>query len=308
MEANRVGGGNAIDLLEAPWGPSGRSLSSLVTSLSGGRLVALNARHTPVPRYGHGRPPHALLARQFDARRETYRQRLQAIAELGPWLARIPLDRPTNGEPSPYWRNSWLPALDAAALYGFVAAGAPQRYVEIGSGVSTLFARRAIRDHGLPTEITSIDPQPRAEVDAACDVVVRMPLEKTPLSLFEELSPGDILFVDSSHQAFMNSDVTVVFLDILPRLKPGVIVHLHDVWLPYDYPERWKHWYFNEHYLLAAVLLAAPQRYDVLLPCMFVSIHPKLRELLAPLWDDLGIVGHPTHGGSFWMVPAPCAP
>ncbi|MHC4416539.1 MAG: class I SAM-dependent methyltransferase [Planctomycetota bacterium] len=304
MEANRVDGGNTIELLEAPWGPSGKSLSSLVTTLSGGRLVALTPRHTPTPRYGHGKPPHALLARQLDAKRETYRQRLGSIADLADYLARIPRDRPPKDEPCPYWRNGWLPALDAAALYGFVAGAAPRRYVEIGSGVSTLFARRAIRDHGLPTEITSIDPRPRAEVDAACDVVIRRPLEETSLSLFEELLPGDILFVDSSHQAFMNSDVTVVFLDILPRLRPGVIVHFHDVWLPYDYPHRWKHWYFNEHYLLAAVLLAAPQRYDVLLPCMFVSIQPTLRDVLAPLWDALGLVDCPTHGGSFWMQQA----
>ena len=293
--------GGEIDLLEAPPGPGGWSFSSLLARLSKGRVVSINPSHEPVPRYGHGRRPHRRLTLLFEPRRDEYDRRLRWILGLREHLVRIPVEQPGQDDNSPYWTNGWLPTLDAAALYGILAAENPRRYVEIGSGMSTLFARRAIRDHGLQTRITWIDPQPRAEVDAVCDSAIRTPLQEASLDLFEDLAPGDILFVDGTHQAFMNSDVTVVFLDILPVLRPGVIVHFHDVWLPYDYPDRWKHWYYNEQYLLAAVLLAAPQRFEILLPCMFVSIHPQLSRVLDPLWDELGIVGYPTHGGSLWL-------
>jgi hypothetical protein len=156
-------------------------------------------------------------------------------------------------------------------------------------------------DQGLDLHITSIDPDPRVEVDAVCDEVVRSPLEEAPLEVFDRLQPGDVLFVDSSHRVIMNSVVTVIFLDILPRLRPGVLVHFHDVWLPYDYPERWKHWYFTEQYMLGAVLLAAPQRYRILLPNMFVSVHPELSRALDGLWRDLDLADCPSHGGSLWM-------
>src|SRR5262245_52540208 len=108
--------------------------------------------------------------------------------------------------------------------------------LSIGSGHSTKFARRAVVDYGLPTQITSIDPHPRAEIDALCHRTIRKPLEETDLNVFDELEPGDVVFFDGSHQYFMNSDVTVFFLDVPPRLKPGTLVQVHDNTLPYDYP------------------------------------------------------------------------
>ncbi len=292
---------NAPLLLDAPSGPAPRGLSSLLVRLSGGRVVPMTPVHDPVPRYGHGHPPHPRLAQLFEAGRDRYTQRLDSIAGFRGWFKRIPGDAPAAGSHTPFWRNHWLPPLDAAALYSFMATERPTRYVEIGSGLSTRFARQAVTDHDLPTEITSIDPCPRADVDAACDHVIRKRLEDAPLDVFDQLGPGDVLFVDSSHRALMNSDVTVVFLDILPRLQPGVIVHFHDVWLPYDYPDRWKHWYFNEQYLLAAVLLTAPSRFEILLPNMYISIRPGLSTTLTGLWRELGLADCPAHGGSLWM-------
>jgi predicted O-methyltransferase YrrM len=261
----------------------------------------MSPRHEPVPRYGHGRPAHAGLATQLEAARPEIERRLDAIAACREHLRRIEIEPPIVDGPAPFWRNNWLPPFDAAALYSMIRTQRPRRYVEVGSGMSTRFVHRAVRDHGLPTTITSIDPQPRATVDSICDTVVRCPLEEADLDVFARLDAGDVLFVDSSHRVLTNSDVTVVFMDVLPNLKPGVLVHFHDIWLPYDYPDRWKHWYFNEQYLLASVLLAAPDRFEVLLPSMFASIHPDLSRVLPPLWDDLGLAGFPAHGGSFWM-------
>src|SRR5690606_30946570 len=98
------------------------------------------------------------------------------------------------------------------------------------------------------------------EIDMICDNVFREPLEDVGLEIFDALGAGDILYIDNSHRAFMNSDVTVVFLDILPRLKPGVLVQIHDVTLPYDYPEVWIDRHYSEQYLLAAWLLARGTR------------------------------------------------
>jgi hypothetical protein len=113
----------------------------------------------------------------------------------------------------PYWINDWLPGLDAVSIYSLIANNNPSIYFEIGSGVSTMFAKRAVEDHYLSTRIMSLDPEPRASVDAICDDLIRLPCEEVPISLFENL-PGDmVFFVDSSHRAFQNSDVTV----FLPR-------------------------------------------------------------------------------------------
>lgn len=140
--------------------------------------------------------------------------------------------------------------MDSVAIYGFISENKPVRYYEIGSGNSTKFAKQAIKDYKLQTRILSIDPNPRAEIDSICDQVVRKPLEEVNLNIFEDLEAGDVLFIDNSHRSFMNSDVTVVFLEILPRLKPGVFVEFHDIYLPFDYPQEWDTRYYNEQYLL----------------------------------------------------------
>ena len=116
-------------------------------------------------------------------------------------------------------------------------------------------ASRAIRSGDLPTMISSIDPHPHAAIDALCQRKIRAPLEDWEVAVFDELGPGDILFFDGSHQVFMNSDVTVFFLQIIPRLKSGVMVHVHDIFLPADYPPDWNQSLFAEQYLLAATML-----------------------------------------------------
>jgi hypothetical protein len=164
-----------------------------------------------------------------------------------------------------------------------------------------MVVRRAIRDQGLRTRITSIDPYPRASIDAICDSMVRKPLESVDdLSIFDELVPGDIVYLDSSHRVFMNSDVTVFFLDILPRLRSGVLVHIHDIFLPDDYPPEWIGRYYSEQYLLACYLLSESPRFDVVLPNHFVFTR-TLNATVIDFWSRVGIGGIEPHGGSFWI-------
>ena len=183
-----------------------------------------------------------------------------------------------------------------AALYGFLREREPRQYVEIGSGVSTLCARRAIQDGGLATRITSIDPQPRADVDAACDHVIRAPLEQVDLGLFDDLGEGDIVFMDGSHHALANSDTVAFFLDVLPALPDGVLVGVHDILLPDDYPPEWADFHWSEQYLVAAYLLARGDQVRVELPCSYVHAHSELVCHPRPRLAHSGPRGAPPHG------------
>lgn len=215
-------------------------------------------------------------------------------------LRRIPL-RPQKNSPEPSWINKWFEGLDVFTLYGFVASRKPNLYIEIGSGYSTKVARQAIQEAQLRTKIISVDPRPRADINPLCDQLYRMPLENIDLSLFARLKAGDILFFDGSHRAFMNSDVTVFFLDILPNLPAGVSVHIHDIELPYDYmPER-AHWYYSEQYLLAVALLEGHATFRVLLPNAFVSQEKDCVEAVSGFWGLPEMKGVPCRGSSFWI-------
>ena len=130
--------------------------------------------------------------------RASYAESLRSFLQFSDDFSRI-ATRPAAAHAAgdPYWINGWLPALDSIALYSLLALRNSGHYVEVGSGNSTKFARRAITDHQLQTQITSIDPFPRAEIDVICDRVIREPVERVALDTFDVLQPGDILFIDS---------------------------------------------------------------------------------------------------------------
>jgi methyltransferase family protein len=254
----------------------------------------------PQPRYGYGKPGHAILQRCIDENRTAYAGRLRHFLNYANELSQIPLVA-TGDSLEPYWKNGFLSGLDAVALYCTVALDNPRRYFEIGSGHSTRFVRQAIRDHRLSTIVTSIDPSPRTSIEPICDRRIDTPLEQTPLELFGELEAGDILFVDSSHRVFTNSDVAIVFIDILPLLAPGVIVHFHDIFWPWDYPPEWSKRYYSEQYLLACYILAGGQKMEIALPNAFISGDVELAALLSPLWERPEFEGVERHGCSFWI-------
>jgi hypothetical protein len=263
-----------------------------------GRHIVLDYPIHPRPRFGHEQPPHPQMDAIIRAGTDRYRARLEAIVAMQPWLLKIPVED-TGDLTAPFWRNPWLPGLDAAALYTFVASEKPTTYLEVGSGTSTKFTRQAISDHGLSTRIVSIDPQPRAEIDAICDEVIRSPLEDADLSVFEGLVAGDVVFIDNSHRVFTNSDACVVFLEVLPRLAPGVLVEIHDIYLPDDYPAGWNDRFYTEQYVLAGYLLGGSQTFETELPNWFITTNPDLAEVAAPLWAQLP--GAEALGGSYWL-------
>jgi hypothetical protein len=264
----------------------------------------------PRPRWGYGEKPHPRLQAVLSRGCDGYESILRELAKQRTLLHQIGHE-PDPAQPLlPYWNNIWFTALDAAVLMGLLHARKPRNYVEIGSGHSTRFAAHAIRTGNLPTSISSIDPNPRTEVDALCQRMIRAPLENCDLGLFDELKPGDVLFFDGSHRIFQNSDVTAFFLDVLPRLKPGILVHVHDIFLPADYPKEWATSLFSEQYILAAMLLCSRPPFRVVFPGYFVCTHDELGERARKLFRATGggaeIPFHykneaNTPGNSFWF-------
>jgi hypothetical protein len=262
-------------------------------------LIILDYPVHPIPRYGYSKPPHTLLNDLIGVNNAGYADLLHKFLSYSGQLQAI--QKTSDGRSEPSWDNAFLTSLDAVSLYSMLALHNPEKYVEIGSGNSTKFARRAIKDLKLRTRLISFDPCPRKEIDSLCDQLIRHPLEDAPLDIFKELNNGDILFVDNSHRVFTNSDSTVVFLDILPYLKSGVIVHFHDIYLPDDYPIEWKEWYFSEQYVLAAAILAQGTKYEILLPNHYMDINNDLQKILNPLWEHSNMHGVKKAGSSFWM-------
>lgn len=211
----------------------------------------------------------------------------------------VAIDLPPD-DPRPRWKNPMLAGLDAVAI-GAALSSKPRLYLEIGSGNSTKFARHFITALQAPTRLVSIDPHPRAECDDLCDQVIRTPLELLSLDDLPALERGDILFFDGSHRCFMNSDVTVFFLDILPRLPPGVKVGIHDIFLPFDYPHDWFDRYYSEQFILGAYLLGLGDRAKILLPGHLACLRYHELPWFQRLQSDIDCPPELFHGCSLWF-------
>lgn len=162
-----------------------------------------------------------------------------------------------------YYRRSPYPYPDAIFLYSFLRYAKPKQIIEVGSGFSSAVILDTVdRFFPQPPKITFIEPYPvnlkrllRPE-DTKRVTVVTERVQKTPVELFASLNSGDLLFIDSSHVVKCGSDLSFLFFDVLPRLRVGVYVHFHDIWLSFEYPEEWllNGWYWNEAYFLRAFL------------------------------------------------------
>ncbi len=171
-------------------------------------------------------------------------------------------------------KNNYYTTPDAEALYAVVRLHEPERIVEIGSGFSTQLFRVAIGDARTNTKLTSIDPDPRQDINRYSDVIVRQRVEKlADLTAFQELDEKDILFVDSSHEIKPGNDLLHIVFNILPKLRPGVLIHFHDIFLPYEYPKEWicdNRWNWTEQYLVQA-LLTGNDSYDAIWPGYYLQ-------------------------------------
>jgi Methyltransferase domain len=253
------------------------------------------------PRYGHGLPPHKGLQAIINENRADYAEILHKIVAVSAAFYKIKKAKDEPNPLKPTWNNGFLPGLDIMVLYTMMGIKGPMNYIEIGSGNSTKVVYKAIDDFRLLTKITSIDPYPRTDIDTMPYKIIREPFENIDFSFIFKLEPNDILFIDNSHRVLPNSDAMVFFMEVLPMLPKGVIVHIHDIYLPYDYPQFMCDRFYSEQYNLAAFIMANPKRYRTIMPNYFVSEDKELSDIIAPIFQHPNLQDVEKHGGSYWL-------
>lgn len=253
------------------------------------------------PRYGHGNPVLSGMQAILEKDHSVFLNWATIINKYTTELQAIKKAEHATSNREPAWNNGFLPGLDIVVLYSILRHCQPRTYVEVGSGNSTKVAFKAKSDGELSMKMVSIDPFPRAEIDDLADEVIRMPFENFNWNGWDELSKGDVVFIDNSHRVLPNSDAMVFFMEILPRLKPGVLVHVHDVYWPMDYPQDMCDRFYSEQYLLGAFILANPQRYRPIFPAYYFSQTPSLANSISAIWNHSHLSGVEQHGGSFWL-------
>lgn len=154
--------------------------------------------------------------------------------------------------------NGFFTSPDAEILYTMIREHQPKQIIEIGCGNSTKIIRQAIIDAALRTQVICVDPEPRTAILDLADEYISAPVE----SMSDEdvrriFLTADMVLIDSTHQLKTGNDVAFLYLQVVPFLKQDTIVHIHDVFLPYEYPEDWlleQRWSFNEQYLVQLIL------------------------------------------------------
>jgi len=212
---------------------------------------------------------------------------------------------PIGDTPDPFefrLDNDQFSKVDAEALYCMVRSFKPRRVIEIGSGNSTLLTAQALRanradDPAYDCRFTAIEPYPNDVISRGVpglSELLAVPVQDVGLDVFAELGENDVLFIDSSHVAKVGSDVQYEFLEVLPTVAPGVVVQIHDVFLPYEYPRHlivdW-HQFWNEQYLVQA-FLAFNASFEVLWSSAW--LHAEHANRLADAFPSYKGMGWPT--------------
>jgi len=198
-----------------------------------------------------------------------------------------------------YLGNHLFDGADALVAYCMVRHFKPRLIIEVGSGFSSLVLGEAAAKNG-DSRLICIEPFPREFLRngfPGLQSLMEKKVEDIELDLFAQLESGDMLFIDSSHTVKIGGDVNYLFLEVLPRLKPGVIVHVHDIFLPFDYRRDWvldEFRFWTEQYLLQAFLMFNSE-FEVLIANSYFN-HYHQEELKA-VFANLSTWG----GGSFWM-------
>jgi hypothetical protein len=290
-------------LYESSWAVRGYRLLRRAAERAGFQVV-LKTFYSPIPELD--KLPPGWFERvsdlpgidlRLDRQLELLRERLGApMAEFRPPAKAPTADAYGSDNPS-------YSLLDASVLYAMVRSMRPRRIVELGSGQSSLVTAEAVRANaadGASCRYEAYDPYPGVAAGGLPGLtsLERVAAQHVPLATFEALQDGDVLFVDTTHTVKTGSDVNHVVLEILPRLARGVVVHVHDIFLPFEYPPGFLAdfgLYWAEQYLLQAFLAMNPG-YEVLLGCAALE-GLRREDLRAALPAHV-----PAGGGSaFWI-------
>lgn len=245
-----------------------------------------------------GTPPRTLPG--IDTREAA---QLALLEHLRPWYAELPFPETRSSRTRYFYENPAYSYSDAIFLHLVIRHARPRRVVEVGSGYSscvTLDTNDLFLDGRIAC--TFVEPYPellrsllRPADEDRIELLAR-PVQDVPFATFEALEAGDILFIDSTHVAKIGSDVNHLYLEVLPRLAPGVYVHVHDVFWPFEYPKDWilegRAW--NELYLLRAMLAGNPRWEIVLMNTFLETFHEAWFREHMPL-----CLRNP--GGSIWL-------
>jgi predicted O-methyltransferase YrrM len=223
------------------------------------------------------------------------------IKNFGKFYKDNPIVAKTNERYIP--KNDQFGVCDATFLYGFMRYYKPKSIVEIGSGHSSALMmdiNERFFDNSI--KLTFIEPYPTrlksvmGQEDAKRYKIIEKRLETVGLEVFEQLGDGDILFIDSSHISKLNSDVNYYLFNIMPILKPGVIIHVHDIFYPFEYPKAWikQKRYWNEAYMLKAFMQWNSGFKILLLNSYVQSKFPELVAKNLPLCSRVG-------GAQLWI-------
>ena len=183
-------------------------------------------------------------------------------------------------------KNGFFEHGDAEIYYQLIRHIKPKNILEIGSGQSTLIALEAIKKNKnidkINTKINCVEPYENTWLDNFNIKIIRKKIEDLNANYYLSLKSGDILFIDSSHMIRPQGDVLKIFFEIIPKLKKGVIIHIHDIFTPKDYPEKWlinEHRFWNEQYLVEALMMNK-NKYEIYLMLNYLknNAYKKLKE------------------------------
>ncbi|MGL4423814.1 MAG: class I SAM-dependent methyltransferase [Gemmataceae bacterium] len=190
-------------------------------------------------------------------------EQLELLRELAPFHAEWFFPTALTPGTRYFADNTFFPIADGLAIFAMLRRTPPKRVVEIGSGFSSaVMLDTADRFPPGPTQFTFIEPYPQrllsllTPADRSRTQILQQRVQDVPMDVFTQLQAGDLLFIDSSHVVKAGGDVNHLFFEVIPRLAPGVVVHVHDIFWPFEYPPEWFHkgYAWNEAYVLRGLL------------------------------------------------------
>lgn len=229
-------------------------------------------------------------------------EQFELIKAISAYYNEIPFSENQQPNTRYYFKNNFYSYSDGIVLYGLMRHFKPKRIVEIGSGFSSA-AMLDTNEIFFNNEIKLTFVEPYAErlfsllkqPDKQVCTIIEESVQQTSPEIYRTLEAGDFLFIDSSHVAKTGSDVNHIFFNLLPLLKKGVIIHIHDVFFPFEYPKDWvlegRSW--NEDYFLKAFLMYNPYFKTLLFSDYLHRFYPHVFKEMPLCYKNTG--------GNFWM-------
>lgn len=203
---------------------------------------------------------------------------------------RFPIEEPSEEFNGFAVDNGFFESVDTEIAYSMIRENEPKRVIEVGGGNSTQVINAALQENDQEYEHLIIEPDPTPAINGVDAKLIESEVQDVPMSVFDSLTEDDVLFIDSTHVARIGSDVLYECLNVIPQLDEGVLLHIHDIFLPYEYPRSWftkYRWSFNEQYFVQALLTG---RDDEVLWSTYRhhKEHPELLESAFDSYAELG--------------------